>query len=99
MATLGMSRFLNTVVSPRYIVANKMNKVRLSFPVAPRSFLRVLQISMRSGTQEQVADDFIRRFGSLLGFLQDKLHLTPLSMTILIKTSKKVLSYCSVGKK
>ena len=66
MATLGMSRFLNAAVSPRYIVANKMNKVRLSFPVAPRSFLWVLQSSLRSGTQEQAAEEFIGRFGSFL---------------------------------
>ena len=82
------------------IVASKMNKVKLSFPLAPRGFLWVLQISMRSGTQEHAADEFIRCFGSLLiGFLQDKLHLTPLSLTSVIKNSKKVLSYDSVVKK
>ena len=81
------------------IVASKMNKVRLSFPVASRSFLWVLQISMRPGKQEHAADEFIRRFGSLLGFLQDKLHLTPLIMTSLIMASKKVISYDSVVKK
>ena len=48
------------------IVASKMNKVKLSFPLAPRGFLWVLQISMRSGTQEHAADEFIRCFGSLL---------------------------------
>ena len=49
-------------------VASKKNKVRPLFPVTPRGFLLVLQISMRSGTQEQVTTI------SKDGFLLDKLH-------------------------